>query len=140
MIYPQITMRLAIKKGVMELISTSSVFLATGTRVLHMRVPNQASPGEYWLHLDGSITANSSLLFQNRTMIGLNPKTVSLIIQVSREIPFTCRHARQASQFTTKIKSFDFGLYLYSRTLCYGLARLFPWKSRTPRIMSLSGG
>ncbi|VDD75471.1 unnamed protein product [Mesocestoides corti] len=86
MIYPQITMRLAIKKGVMELISTSSVFLATGTRVLHMRVPNQASPGEYWLHLDGSITANSSLLFQNRTMIGLNPKTVSLIIQTSKPI------------------------------------------------------
>lgn len=38
MIYPQITMRLAIKKGVMELISTSSVFLVAGTRVLHMRV------------------------------------------------------------------------------------------------------
>ncbi|CUT99038.1 cd109 antigen [Echinococcus multilocularis] len=84
MIYPRIIMRLAIKKGVVEIISTSSVFLATGTRILHMRVPNQASQGEYWLHLDGYIATNSSLLFQNRTMIQLYSKTVSLMIQVVR--------------------------------------------------------
>ncbi|VDO00228.1 unnamed protein product [Rodentolepis nana] len=86
MVYPQITMRLSIKKGVMELISTSSVFVATGTRVLQMKVPNQASAGDYWLHLDGYISSNSSLLFQNRTMIELYPKTVSLLIQTSKPI------------------------------------------------------
>ncbi|KAL5960619.1 hypothetical protein TSMEX_011655, partial [Taenia solium] len=49
-------------------------------------VPNQASQGEYWLHLDGYIATNSSLLFQNRTMIHLYPKTVSLLIQTSKPI------------------------------------------------------
>ncbi|KAM7536349.1 hypothetical protein Aperf_G00000084793 [Anoplocephala perfoliata] len=86
MVYPQITMRLAIKKGVYEMISTSSVFIATGTRILQMRVPNQASANEYWLHLDGYISSNSSLLFQNRTRIELYPKTVSLLIQTSKPI------------------------------------------------------
>ncbi|VDM17333.1 unnamed protein product [Hydatigera taeniaeformis] len=86
MIYPRITMRLAIKNGVFEMISVSSVFLATGTRILQMRVPNQASQGEYWLHLDGYIATNSSLLFQNRTRIQLYPKTVSLLIQVKERI------------------------------------------------------
>ena len=38
MIYPQITLRLAIKKDVIEMISTSSTFLTPGTRILQMKV------------------------------------------------------------------------------------------------------
>ncbi|BHF76298.1 endopeptidase inhibitor activity [Sparganum proliferum] len=86
MLYPQLTIRLSIKKGVMELISTTAVFISAGTRTMHMRVPNQASVGEYWFHLDGSLSPNSSLLFQNRTKIEFSPKTVSLLIQTSKPV------------------------------------------------------
>ncbi|CAH8610228.1 unnamed protein product [Heterobilharzia americana] len=86
LLYEQLTIRLAIKVNSTEIVSTREVFKSTGTRIMQLKVPNYARTGTYWLHVEGSIVANASILFSNLTKLAFSDQSESIFIHVSKPI------------------------------------------------------
>ncbi|CAI2733480.1 unnamed protein product [Schistosoma spindalis] len=86
LLYEQLTIRLAIKVNSTEIISSREVFKSTGTRIMQLKVPNYARTGTYWLHVEGSIVSNASILFSNLTKLTFSEQSESIFIHVSKPI------------------------------------------------------
>ncbi|VDQ04826.1 unnamed protein product [Trichobilharzia regenti] len=80
LLYEQLTIRLAIKVNSTEIVSSREVFKSTGTRIMQLKVPNYARTGTYWLHVEGSIVANASILFSNLTKLAFSEQSESIFI------------------------------------------------------------
>uniref|UniRef100_A0A095AXW1 CD109 antigen n=1 Tax=Schistosoma haematobium TaxID=6185 RepID=A0A095AXW1_SCHHA len=86
LLYEQLTIRLAIKVNSTEIISSREVFKSPGTRIMQLKVPNYARTGTYWLHVEGSIVSNTSILFSNLTKLTFSEQSESIFIHVSKPI------------------------------------------------------
>ncbi|KAA3678278.1 uncharacterized protein DEA37_0008308 [Paragonimus westermani] len=86
LLYRQLTVRISIKINTDEIISDVEVFQSPGTRLMQLEIPDYSRNATYWFHVEGSIVANSSILFFNRTKLEFMPQSESLIIQVSKPV------------------------------------------------------
>ncbi|KAF5402207.1 hypothetical protein PHET_04001 [Paragonimus heterotremus] len=86
LLYRQLTVRISVKINTDEIISDVEIFQSPGTRLMQLEIPDYSRNATYWFHVEGSIVANSSILFFNRTKLEFMPQSESLIIQVSKPV------------------------------------------------------
>ncbi|KER25677.1 hypothetical protein T265_06913 [Opisthorchis viverrini] len=97
--YPQLSIRISIKIDTDEIISALEVFRSPGTRLMQLKVPDYTRNATYWFHVEGSIVANSSLLFFNRTKLEFMPQSASFFIQVLQVVSKPVYHQSQIVRF-----------------------------------------